>query len=67
MLVGMKSYSGPAPHMYTVLDGASMTGHVVELSWSIRGWPAGGQLYRDTGELHDHAQHGLVRWFRLVA
>lgn len=67
MLAGMKSYPYTVPYPYTVLDGGSKTGQILDLSPGIREWTVGGQTFRDVGELHDHAQHVLVRWFRLLS
>jgi hypothetical protein len=49
---------------YSVLDGAPHTGTVLDHSLHIREWTVAGVTYRDTGLLHAHEQHDLVRWFR---
>ena len=48
----------------TALDGDPHTGTVLDLSPSIRKWTVGGVTYCDTGHIHVHEQHCLVRWFR---
>ncbi len=52
--------------LFTVLDGPPHTGTILDLSADVREWPVGDVSYRDTGFLHAHAQHEVVRWFRRV-
>jgi hypothetical protein len=49
---------------FSVLDGAPHTGTILDLSPGTVEHVVGGVTYVDTGLLHAHEQHHLVRWFR---